>query len=42
METGTPSDLKTWLSGIGLGSHAERFETKTKKQPAVGSRRLRV
>jgi class 3 adenylate cyclase/tetratricopeptide (TPR) repeat protein len=25
MEPGAPSDLKTWLSGIGLGSHAERF-----------------
>jgi class 3 adenylate cyclase/tetratricopeptide (TPR) repeat protein len=25
MEPGVPSDLKTWLSGIGLGSHADRF-----------------
>lgn len=25
MEPGTSSDLTTWLSGIGLGSHADRF-----------------
>src|SRR3954451_8168833 len=25
MEPGVPSDLKTWLSGIGLGSHVDRF-----------------